>query len=273
MNLILAETPRAFLKVEYDEIVIYPKEKETDITNHFEKFILLIANGKSQYYNYQTFYIDSLENDPTGKSALDALWKQAYEEMMISKTEPYKYMKDRGFVGESRYRSEKDFDKGIITVKDSNMGNKYRYPVEMSDLLWQIGDSTKNILGYDCINAKADYHGRQWLAWFAPDIPVQDGPWQLCGLPGLIMEAETIDNIKKYAFKITGIQKTDEEFKPDFIENKYYNTKRKSFLKMKDYSRRNRAAQIGAMTGGTVKLSEKVNYKGEIDYIEIDLDE
>lgn len=59
----------------------------------------------------------------------------------------------------------------------------------------EIADSTKNILGYDCVMATAHYHGRDWTAWFTPDIPLPEGPWKLTGLPGLILEAsESTDN-------------------------------------------------------------------------------
>ncbi|MBD5356784.1 MAG: GLPGLI family protein [Bacteroides sp.] len=48
-------------------------------------------------------------------------------------------------------------------------------------------DTTAFILGYECIMAEIDYHGHHWQAWFSPDIPVNDGPWKVCGLSGLIL--------------------------------------------------------------------------------------
>ena len=62
-------------------------------------------------------------------------------------------------------------------------------------MTWETGDSTKNILGYECIQAQTDYHGRHWTVWFTPEIPVHDGPWKFRGLPGLILEATTGDGI------------------------------------------------------------------------------
>lgn len=260
--------PRAFLKVEYEEMHNNPLKWPDVSSSKRTKFILLIANGSSQYYDPQTFFVDSLKNDPTGKAALDALWEEAYDNMMRGGEVAFFYVEKRGFVRDSRYRNIKDFTTGIITAKNSDGGDRYRYPVEMADLQWELGDSIKTVMNYECQIAEADYHGRHWIAWFTPEIPIQDGPWQLCGLPGLILEAQTDDN--EYSFEIKGIQQTDESFKPDFDEAKYYDTKRKSYWKMRDYSRRNRSAQIGAMTGGVVKLSEDVNYKGDIDYIETD---
>ena len=55
---------------------------------------------------------------------------------------------------------------------------------------WQlIPDSTATIIGYPCQLAKTNFKGRTWFAWYAEDIPVPEGPWKLCGLPGLILRA------------------------------------------------------------------------------------
>lgn len=79
----------------------------------------------------------------------------------------------------------------------------WKYSEEWEKPEWEITDRTKTILGYECVEATSDYRGRQWTAWFAPDIPVQEGPWKLCGLPGLILEA--YDKNKEYIFEADGI--------------------------------------------------------------------
>jgi len=35
--------------------------------------------------------------------------------------------------------------------------------------------------------ATANYKGRDYIAWFATDIPISIGPWEYTGLPGLIL--------------------------------------------------------------------------------------
>lgn len=265
-----SDRPRAFLKVEYDEIH-YLEGKNDSIVERTNKAILLVANGASQFYDPQTFYVDSLINDPIGCAARDAVMDEAFAEMHRSGKSPFDYMRERGFMGDSDYRNEKDFNTGVITAVNSNGADYYRYPVEMSDLEWELGDSIKNIMGYECQMAEADYHGRHWIAWFSSEIPIQEGPWQLCGLPGLIMSAKTAD--MEYEFRISGLQETSENFKPYYNEEKCFSTKRKSYWKMKDYARRNRSSQIAAMTGGAVKPSENVNFTGGYDYIETDYHE
>lgn len=69
---------------------------------------------------------------------------------------------------------------------------------------WQlIQDSIANIIGYHCLLAKTNFKGRTWYAWYAEDIPLQEGPWKLCGLPGLILKA--YDENKEFEFSAIGI--------------------------------------------------------------------
>ncbi len=267
------DRPNAFLKAQFTEW-----HKSRDDKNNAEnaqkaienKYILQIGNGASYYYDPQTFYIDSLENDPTGRAIRDQAMDDALHEFMKTGADAFAIMREKGLMPESRYKNQKDFQQQAITVWNSNGGDRYQYEVDMNDLQWELCDSTTTVLNYECNLATADYHGRKWNAWYAPEIPVQDGPWQLCGLPGLIMKADTEDG--EYGVIITGLQQCNEHFKPILInEDKLYKTKRKSYLKMRDYGRRNRSAQISAMTGGKVKVN--ADYKGTDDYIETDYHE
>ena len=72
-----------------------------------------------------------------------------------------------------------------------------------TDKMMEEGDTT--IVGYTCQKATADFRGRRWTAWFTMDIPVGDGPWKLCGLPGLILKASEEDGL--YSFTCVGISK------------------------------------------------------------------
>ena len=83
--------------------------------------------------------------------------------------------------------------------------NSWQYSEDWENPEWEIGDNTKTILGYECVVASANYRGRKWTAWFAPEIPIQEGPWKLCGLPGLILEAHDANN--EYIFEYSSILK------------------------------------------------------------------
>lgn len=78
--------------------------------------------------------------------------------------------------------------------------------IEIPD--WQIvPDSTADIIGYHCQMAKTKYKGRTWYAWYTEDIPMQEGPWKLCGLPGLILKA--YDENQEYVFSAIGMSTLD----------------------------------------------------------------
>ena len=60
-----------------------------------------------------------------------------------------------------------------------------------------------------------------------------------------------------FKFEIKGLQQSEEVLKSVFDQDKYFDSNRKAFLKMKNYGRQNRASQIGAMTGGQVNLENR----------------
>ena len=72
---------------------------------------------------------------------------------------------------------------------------------------WKIEDETKKIGGYNCKKATTRFRGWNYVAWFAPEIPVSYGPWKFHGLPGLILEVYDVEKkalhsvVKKIEFK------------------------------------------------------------------------
>ena len=60
--------------------------------------------------------------------------------------------------------------------------------------VWVITTEKKKIGEYVCTKATTEFRGRKYSAWFTADIPVNTGPWKLCGLPGLILEANDTQN-------------------------------------------------------------------------------
>ncbi|MGV3461466.1 MAG: GLPGLI family protein [Flavobacterium sp.] len=84
-----------------------------------------------------------------------------------------------------------------------------------AELKWKILDETKTVAGYTCNKATATYRGRDWIAWFTPEIPAPFGPWKLHGLPGLILEAA--DATGRYTYTAVKIEAaTDEVFAKEF---------------------------------------------------------
>ncbi|MCQ7926438.1 GLPGLI family protein, partial [Salmonella enterica] len=70
------------------------------------------------------------------------------------------------------------------------------------------------------------FRGRVWTAWYAPELPYDNGPWKLRGLPGLILKATEQDGI--FSFEATGIEKAPaKDLKP--AELPYSRCTRKEF--------------------------------------------
>jgi len=74
-------------------------------------------------------------------------------------------------------------------------------------LNWVLSDDTIHVLNYVCQKATLDYGGRKWEAWFAPQIPISDGPYKFSGLPGLILKM--YDTEKSWQFECIGIEKSN----------------------------------------------------------------
>lgn len=78
---------------------------------------------------------------------------------------------------------------------------------ESVEISWEI-DPTRDstILGnIHCIMARTTYAGRDYIAWFAPEIPINDGPYKFSGLPGLIVKL--YDTQREHVFSLNGMVK------------------------------------------------------------------
>ncbi|MDE6437208.1 MAG: GLPGLI family protein [Muribaculaceae bacterium] len=69
---------------------------------------------------------------------------------------------------------------------------------------WQIEDEVAEVCGYECLKATCHWRGRDFTAWFTPDIPVEYGPWKFGGLPGLIMKVADDEGI--YTFEAVAVE-------------------------------------------------------------------
>lgn len=101
------------------------------------------------------------------------------------------------------------------------------YPLQQ----WEIGFEKQTILGYQCQKATCHWRGRDFVAWFSPDIPVMAGPWKFGGLPGLILKLQSIDGI----YRFEAIQISSKPFliyKYDF--NAYHNSTREKVWKLQN---------------------------------------
>ena len=94
-------------------------------------------------------------------------------------------------------------EKGRLTCTDKEF-KPFIYEEVLEKLQWNILPEDTLIAGYSCQKAQTDFRGRTWQVWFAPDIPVSDGPWKLHGLPGLILSAK--DSEENFIFECIEIK-------------------------------------------------------------------
>lgn len=113
-------------------------------------------------------------------------------------------------------------------IYQENITQTYQYEEAPPALDWQLGSESKEILGYHCKNAMVQYRGRKYTAWYAPDIPINNGPYVFQGLPGLIMEIG--DDKGDYHFSATAMdQKKNDIYLRN--EDQILHTERKKFRK------------------------------------------
>lgn len=98
----------------------------------------------------------------------------------------------------------KNYPQGKLTHTEKICMDWFRYEEDMPQQQWELTDSVANVLGYDCHEAKCNFRGREWTAFYTGDIPLMEGPWKLHGLPGLIMKAS--DKEGHYIFECIGIK-------------------------------------------------------------------
>ena len=97
-----------------------------------------------------------------------------------------------------------DYPEGQVTVRDAIPPSIYETQEKRKPIKWTLNDSTLTVAGYLCKTAVCQLHGRKWTVRYAEDIPTTAGPWKLCGLPGLIVEAVSDDGIHR--FTLTDLQ-------------------------------------------------------------------
>jgi GLPGLI family protein len=77
----------------------------------------------------------------------------------------------------------------------------YRYAVQDDTVpTWTLLNEQKKLGNYMCRKATTQFRGRSFTVWFTPEIPISGGPWKLAGLPGLILDASSVDGDYQYQF-------------------------------------------------------------------------
>lgn len=128
---------------------------------------------------------------------------------------------------------------------------------------WTLHNDTMTVLEHRCQKATCHWRGRDFVAWFAKDIPIRRGPWKFNGLPGLILKLYDTDRF--YTFEAVNLKNSNEpmmlyDFKsmtPNELktvyDHKYIKSTRERVRKLQ------RALQVNfwKATAGSTKFPDK----------------
>jgi len=264
-NDFIKEAEPAVLEVRYTRIEVLDTTKRNDETRRFkDECILRIGKSKSVFCCVKCLWKDSI---------------MAVNPAQFWQAEKASFEKDpqvhSNTIRHGTYNNYifKNYPEGKLTETAYFDAENWKYAEDMEIPQWELGDSTRTILGYECIEATTCFRGRIWTAWFAPDVPLQDGPWKLCGLPGLILEAYDIH--RDYQFTPIAIFQNPTAEVGFFTYNNRGGmsdvNRDKFFNSWWRYTNSNFGAKMSAMHGKTPLPEEKKKHvphhdKEETDY-------
>ena len=233
------------IQVKY-ELKFMPDTLKRDQYKTQTMLLRMSKHGVSTYMEYGKFRSDSVidANTHNGKVKLSIQNKaisystKARDNLTIAKSWP---------------------EKNKILVRELiGVDGTFTYTEDKPDFGWQIDFSqTKEVAGYHCHSAKGSYAGRDYQAWFTTDIPISNGPWLFCGLPGLILEVSSLD--EEFFYTCMSIQEGTGMVTLRSLESAFKTT-RERFLKAKERHKVDPSAGIAAMVDAG-KLQTTINLK------------
>ncbi len=203
----------AYLQITYLEDFVRnidnPKKKTLD------ELVLNIGKFSSEFYSLREDRVKQITDSilKSGKNAYDV--REAISEYPRSH-QKYRVYKNVPSIGELTYINQ------IFAY--------YQYKENLEKPVWEPLSAKKEIQGYMCQKAVTNFKGRKWTAWYTNDIPISDGPWKLCGLPGLILDA--VDSDSLYHFYCVGIKELKHKTQIKILKEKYVMCTNKELYKI-----------------------------------------
>ncbi|MFC3757106.1 GLPGLI family protein [Chryseobacterium tructae] len=140
-----------------------------------EMMLLDIDKNGSNYYSQDKFVADSI-----GRANLEKQLKAGSGSISMNRSEK---------PGMVSYRVTKQYPDFKTYLFRSISMDKYKIKEDKKPE-WKILTEKQKIGEYNTQKATTSFGGRDWIAWFTTDIPIQDGPYIFYGLPGLIVKLE-----------------------------------------------------------------------------------
>ena len=171
---------KATYQLEYQEDSTDENSKKSEVG------VLYLSDGQSRYSSLGKAVKDSLEHMPNPKKM---------------RMDEYNQMTD------FKYKIFKNYQKSEIILAEKIFQYELKYKQNLKQIDWEIQPEDKKILGFKVQKATGFFAGRNYVAWFAPELPFSDGPYKFSGLPGLILEIS--DSQNQYRFSLTRFQELE----------------------------------------------------------------
>lgn len=156
-------------------------DKHNDPFSDVGYCMLQIGRGLGKFYDYSSFQTDSVTQANSTSQVIDSYKVRERKNMF--------------FFDQTVYQNT---PKGKMTVQSVITPNTYNYEEDRFPIQWTMKEEIDTVCGYTCRIAEGQYGGRTWIVKYAPEIPTQNGPWKLAGLPGLILDAADSEGIHHF---------------------------------------------------------------------------
>lgn len=159
-------------------------------------------------------------------------------------------------------------------LKEDLIANKlYLIKENLPKIEWDLSSKEKDtLLSFLCNKALGNFRGRTYTAWYAPEIPVNFGPWKLQGLPGLILKAS--DDLGQVEFLAVSLEYKKAKEYPDVLElssNYFKAIGLKEYVSLKDKKEEEELKRIMASMPresniGNIEMNKERKSKIEMKY-------
>ncbi|WP_196895004.1 GLPGLI family protein [Aureivirga marina] len=165
-------------------------------------YVLKMTAEKSVFYNLDTTHTQFKYSD-----FVDEIKPYGdYERAKLSDNH-YKPIKKDFFY--------KSFIEDVIVFRKQERGRFLIIKENLTSLFnWNIDSKeTKEIMGFTCQKATAEFRGRKYEAYFTSELGNYGGPWKFDGLPGVILAVKSVDDY--FVLQAKEIKKNRVDFKID----------------------------------------------------------
>ena len=161
-----AQNLRFFYELEF-------KKDSTSNDLKRDSYILDVTKKEQKFYNYEFLKNDSIQK------AKNSDYIFSYPNLAIRLI----------------HRKNKSFESYFSETP------QYYFQKTSDKQNWNIESEKKKIGNYTVQKATTNFGGRNWVAWFTSEIPLNFGPYKFYGLPGLILEIYDTKQNFKFTFK------------------------------------------------------------------------